>query len=94
MTMNTGLNTISKRIKYLKDNWKLVIHLLFRTYYFGVDNERKARTPSIFGKPMNERWKVVRHYKEMRMRAFMGFIPNVDACMLFPFHAKKNGYKS
>lgn len=82
------------RFKYLKDNWKLIIHLLFRTYRFGVDNKWWNEFDSIFGLPYRKRWNVIERYKEMRFRAFIGFVPKDVACKLFPTHAKRYIYKS
>ena len=80
-------------IKYLFNNWKLIIHLLFRTYHFGVDNQWDSQVSSIFGKPVNQRYNLLRNYREMRTRAFLGFIPLNTAIKLFPFYAKRHGYK-
>ena len=65
-----------KRIKYFLKNWKVGVHLLFRTKRFGVNNQWWNSYDSIFGwcnkkilysiltvKP------VIRNYKGMKLRA-------------------------
>lgn len=72
-------------------NWKLIVHLLFGTYRFGVDNSWWSNFNSIFGKPWAERFCPVRlwkRYKMIRVRAVgCHFIPDADS--LFPRYAKK-----
>jgi len=58
-----------KMIAYLKSNWKLIIHLIFRTYRFGVDNKWWSEFDSIFGLPIWKRWHLIREYRMMRFRA-------------------------
>ena len=81
------------RIKFFIKNWKLVCHLLFRTYHFGVNNLSWEPHRSIFGLPF---YKIIPslllNYKMMRIRAFIGFIPLNDAIQLFPGYARRNGY--
>ncbi|KKM94708.1 hypothetical protein LCGC14_1195580 [marine sediment metagenome] len=38
-----------KRIRFILDNWKLIIHLLFRTNRFGVNNQLSSTFDSMFG---------------------------------------------
>jgi len=54
---------------YLFKNWKLVIHLLFRTYRFGINNRWWSEFDSMFGLPVWQRWHLIRAYKMMRFRA-------------------------
>ena len=78
------------KAKYLKDNWKLIVHLLFRTQYFGVNNQWKSDFPSMFGWP---KWKIIwsiitvrpiiMNYRYMRFRAQIGFIPRDVFMKLF-----------
>ena len=55
--------------KYSMRHWKLIFHLLFRTYRFGVDNKWWADFDSIFGLPWAQRWHLLREYRAMRFRA-------------------------
>lgn len=61
---------------YIKYNWKLVIHLLFRTYHFGVNNNWWNDGRAFFGLPICkfERWHIVNNYRRMRFRAQIGFV--------------------
>lgn len=38
-----------KRLKYFSKNWKIGVHLLFRTKHFGVNNEWWVKWDSLFG---------------------------------------------
>ncbi len=44
-----------EKIKFFRQNWKLSVHLLLRTKYFGVNNQWRSSFPSIFGWPW---WKI------------------------------------
>jgi len=50
------LNIYYKRLCFYKQNWKLGIHLLFRTYHFGVNNQWWWYHESMFGIPMYKRF--------------------------------------
>ncbi len=81
------------KIKYMLDNWRLLMHLFFRTYHFGVNNLSREPHRSLFGLPFYKAiMRLVLNYKMMRVRAFIGFIPLNDAIRLFPGYARKNGY--
>jgi len=80
------------RIRYSTENWKLVIHLLFRTYRFGVDNKWWNEFDSIFGLPISKRWNIKENFQLMRLRCWIGFIPREVAEVLFPFYARKYGH--
>ncbi|MFO7883859.1 MAG: hypothetical protein R6U68_03470 [Desulfobacteraceae bacterium] len=85
---------MKKKIKYLLENWKLIIHLFFKTNHFGVNNRFWSPHYSIFGaKRLKGVTQVVKNYKMMRIRAFSGFIPLNDAIDLFPDFAEKNNYR-
>lgn len=58
----------------IKDNWKLMIHLLFRTYHFGVNNQWWEPYRSIFGLPFHRRWHIISQYKGIKFRCKIGFI--------------------
>jgi len=88
------IENIKQKIKYILDNWKMIVHLLFKTKHFGVNNVYWSPHESIFGAEKSKRFtQVVKNYKMMRIRAFSGFIPLNDAIDLFPDYAKKNNYK-
>lgn len=83
------------RASYICGNWKMLLHLFFRTYHFGVNNDDWEQHRSIFGLPLPKAiTRLVLNYKMMRIRAFIGFIPLNDAVRLFPGYAKKHGYQS
>ncbi len=64
------------RIKFLRENWKLCIHLLLKTRRFGMNNKRWSSFPSCFGDSL---WKIAinmirmypiaRNYKLVKIRA-------------------------
>ncbi|KKN07043.1 hypothetical protein LCGC14_1071220 [marine sediment metagenome] len=65
-----------KRIKFFLKNWKLGIHLLFRTKRFGVNNRRWSNFDSIFGWSHIKKVKsiliimpIICNYKCMKFRA-------------------------
>ncbi|MFX0136531.1 MAG: hypothetical protein ACFFDN_23025 [Candidatus Hodarchaeota archaeon] len=74
---------------YIFKNWKLIIHLLFRTYRFGVNNERWSPFPSIFRLPWSQRWHLILRYKEMRFRACECFFIS-EPWKLFPLYWRKH----
>ena len=79
-------------IKYYLNNWKLIIHLLFRTYYFGVNNEWWCSFRSIFGLPIWKRGHLLKEFKLIRFRAQIGFIPTDMFRELFPKYSKRQRY--
>ena len=75
------------RIKYLKDNWKLIIHLLFSTKRFGVNNNWWSEFDSIFGAPWYKITpkKIIQNYRGMRFRVLACyFVGTPTAKILFP----------
>lgn len=81
------------RIKYGLKYWKLLVHLLFGTYRFGVNNFWWSKHPSIFGR--SNKWnpfRLVMSARMMRARCFMGFIPLDEASKIFPGYAKSHGF--
>lgn len=81
------------RIKYGLRYWKLLTHLLFGTYHFGVNNFWWSKYPSVFGR--SNKWNIMRLFlsaKMMRARCFMGFIPLDDAVRIFPGYARSHGF--
>ncbi len=83
-----------KRVSYILENWKMIVHLLFKTRRFGVNNLLWSNQPSVFGAglPLGP-GRVLKNYRMMKIRAFSGFIPLNDAIDIFPRHARKHGYK-
>ena len=61
-------------------NWKLFIHLLFRTYHFGVNNEWWSNISSIFGVPVKQRFK----YNQIKTNIVMIKIRGFDLYFLAP----------
>jgi hypothetical protein len=57
------------RLRYLADNWKLIVHLLLRTYRFGVNNHWWCSYRSIFGLPWHRRFRLIQSYRMARFRA-------------------------
>ena len=80
------MNNLKFKLKYGRKNWKLLVHLMFSTYYFGVNNEWSSTFPSMFGVPIYKRTlsKVLLNYKLAKLRAVScGFISKRSAQKLF-----------
>jgi hypothetical protein len=75
-------------IKYYLQNWKLGIHLLFKTYRFGVNNEWWCNYDSMFGEPFYKRFNILQSYRQLRFRAEIGFIDEQTFKLLFPIYSK------
>ena len=72
----------------------MVLHLLFGTSHFGINNKAWSEHRSIFAsKGFKKITCLIKNYKMIKVRAFSGFIPLNDAIDLFPGHAKKHNYK-
>lgn len=85
---------LKKRVIYFIENWKMVIHLIFKTKRFGVNNQLWAERDSLFGVSWLTGWsQAIKNYKMMKVRAFSGFIPLNQAILMFPNHAQKHGYR-
>lgn len=84
---------IKNKFNYFFSNWKQCIHILFRTKYFGVNNEWWSSFPSLFGWSI---WKIawsiivikplLRNYREIKIRSRIGFV--------HPDTLKKLGWKN
>jgi len=59
--------------EYLKKNWKLVFHLLFGTYRFGVNNKWWSEFDSLFGKPWHKKIRPKQIYLNYQMMVFRCF---------------------
>ncbi len=80
------------KVRFLRDNWKMIVHLLFRTKRFGVNNQWGSRKdfPSGFGWPW---WRIIwgiitvlpiyDNYCQMRFRAEIGFVSKETCNKLF-----------
>lgn len=69
-------------------NWKMIIHFLFTTYKFGVNNEWWCDFKSIFGRPWYRRinpYTIWQNYLGMRFR--------VKACYFVPTHVGNRLFK-
>ncbi len=73
---------------FIIQNWKLVIHLLFRTYHFGVNNRWWSDFDSMFGLSLRKRWHLITQYKLMRFRACECYFVQ-EPWKLFPLYWKK-----
>lgn len=79
-------------ITYFVQNWKLGVHLLFRTRRFGVNNKWTAPFDSLFGVSRKRIIcdiltvrPILRNHKMMRFRAIeCGFVPGEESRMLWP----------
>lgn len=93
--------------KYLRLEWKLVIHLLFRTKRFGVNNQRWSSFDSLYGWSSKERFinilkikPIIVNYRMMFVRSSIGFVPWKDFTQMVSkkqynriFNNKKNNVK-
>lgn len=57
------------RMGYLLSNWKIGIHLIFRTKRFGVNNRWWNEFDSIFGLSFYKRFSILKQYSLMKFRA-------------------------
>lgn len=81
-----------KKILYIKKNWKLIIHLLFSTHRFGVNNAWWSDFDSMFGKPWHTLSfsQIIQNYKAMRFRSLAcHFVGLEEQYILFPKSFKK-----
>ena len=67
---NSRLKFSMDSFRYFLKNWKLMIHLIFRTYRFGVNNKWWCEYHSIFGLPYHKRFDIITNYKMMKFRVF------------------------
>jgi hypothetical protein len=71
----------------LIQEWKLGIHLLFNTKYFGVNNKWKGNYPHVsIVYNSNSKMGFIERYKWLRARCFIGFVPMEYAKAWFPIH--------
>ena len=68
--------------KFFINNWKMVIHLLFHTKRFGVNNEWWSKGDSLWGWSTKQKiWglltikPLIHNYKMMIYRSAIGFVP-------------------
>lgn len=61
----------NEKIKWIKENWKMSIHLLLGTKRFGVNNKWWSDFDSLFGIPWYKRTprRIITNYKLARFRA-------------------------
>jgi hypothetical protein len=75
------------KCRYIAANWKLFVHVLLRTYRFGVNNEWWSRYDSLFGLPYTQRWHLIENYRHARFRAVAcHFIGPEEQRLMFPRH--------
>jgi len=82
---NSKMKLSKYSFMYFFKNWKLIIHLIFRTYKFGVNNNWWCEHHSIFGLPWYKRFEFLKNYKMMKFRVF--------ACHFLTDDEKKIIYK-
>lgn len=75
-----------KQLFFARYYWKLAIHLVFKTRYFGVNNQWWSAHPSAIGWRCSQRlWAmltvmpIVRNYQSLKVRSCLGWIPGEDA---------------
>ena len=73
------------KLKYIFKNWKLIVHILFRTKSFGVMNQSSWPYATLFYVPWYKvrKWDVMNNYRMSRFRARIGFIPYDEYVLLF-----------
>ncbi len=80
-----------KRFFYFTSNIFFIIHLVFGTRHFGVNNKIWSRDASLFYVPFFKGLiSLPTRVRMMKKRAFMGFIPLSEAGKIFPEYYKKN----
>jgi hypothetical protein len=69
-------------IRYGLGHWKLLVHMLFKTARFGVNNHWWSSFPSPIAWSWSQRvWglltvmPIVRNYQSMKVRANLGWVP-------------------
>jgi hypothetical protein len=80
-----------EKLKYMKDNWKLLVHILFTTKRFGVNNKWWSSFDSLFGIPWYKRTplRLIWNYKMAKFRATKcHFISKETEIMLFGKNGK------
>ena len=85
------------RMEFYKENWKIGVHLVFRTKRFGVNNERWSTFDSMFGVSILQRlWDIVRirpilrNYEMMKFRAQWVLFLTPEQCeILWPNYKEK-----
>ncbi len=88
------------RIKHFLKNWKLGVHLLFRTKHFGVNNKRWAEWDSIFGWSNKKKFwaiitikPIIHNWKAMKFRSGGGAHFLSDETYELIYNEKKDGTK-
>ncbi len=93
-----------KRIKFFKENWKLGVHLIFRTKRFGVNNQKWSTFDSMFGVSTRQIWSdifkikpILMNWKRMKFRAKAAYFLTDEEYELtfnekrYPEKEKENG---
>ncbi len=76
---------LKTRILFMRQYWKLAIHLICKTKHFGVNNQWWSSHPSPIGWNCAQRaWGVLtimpiwRNYQSMKVRSCLGWLPSDD----------------
>ena len=79
-----------KGVKWCLANWKNCIHITFRTYHFGVNNQWWVGFNSIFGLPWYKRFHIFKEYQCAKIRAIsIGFLDPYICAEIWPKETKK-----
>jgi len=80
------MNEFRTRLAFIRQYWKLAIHLVLKTKHFGVNNEWWSAHASPIGWNTSQLfWGIVtimpiwRNYQSMKVRSCLGWIPGNDA---------------
>lgn len=84
------------KLEHFKKNWKLTIHLLFRTKHFGANNQWWLDFDSYFGWPWYKILigiitvkPIINNYKGMKFRAKIGFISEQSFNEIWPNYKRR-----
>ncbi len=79
----------STRLTYMRQYWRLAIHLIFKTRYFGVNNVWWAQQPSAIGWHWTQIvWgiitvvPIIRNYQSLKVRSCLGWLPESECIAL------------
>ena len=78
---------------YVLSHWRFILHLIFKTRYFGVNNQWWSAHPSAVSWTWRQRLvaiitvnPIIQNIQSMRFRAFAGWVPQKTAEKLFKSH--------
>lgn len=81
-----NMTNLRVKIAFMRQYWRLAVHLILKTKHFGVNNQWWSSHPSPVGWSCGQRlWGIVtllpilRNYQSMMVRSCLGWIPGDDA---------------